>query len=71
MRNKSVQMSLFDIYKDVAASMDEDKPKLFCLLDEHIDWDTIVPTKFSLVFLCGFLRYLFRPYLGCLSQLPI
>ena len=39
MRNKSVQMSLFDTYKGVAASMDDDKPKLFRLLDEHIDWD--------------------------------
>ena len=38
MRNKSVQMSLFDTYKDVAVSMDEEKPKLFCQLDEHIDW---------------------------------
>ena len=50
MRNKHVQMSLFDTYKGVAASMEEDKPKLFRLLDEHIDWDRIVPARFYLVF---------------------
>ena len=43
MRNKCEQMSLYDTYKDVAASMEEDKPKLFRLLDELIDWDTLVP----------------------------
>ena len=50
MRNKSVQMSLFDTYKGVAASMDDDKPKLFRLLDEHIDWDTLVPARFYMAF---------------------
>ena len=50
MRNKSVQMSLFDAYKDVAASMDEDKPKLFRLLDEHIDWDSLIPARFYMAF---------------------
>lgn len=50
MRNKRVQMSLFDTYKGVAASMEEDKPKLFRLLDEHIDWDTIVPARFYMAF---------------------
>ena len=37
MQNKCEQMSLFDIYRSVAASMEDDKPKLFRLLDEHID----------------------------------
>ena len=50
MRNKSEQMSLFDTYKGVAASMEEDKPKLFRLLDEHIDWDTLVPPRFYMAF---------------------
>ena len=50
MRNKSEQMSLFDTYKGVAASMEEDKPKLFRLLDEHIDWDTLVPARFYMAF---------------------
>lgn len=50
MRNKCEQMSLFDTYKSVCASMDEDKPKLFRLLDEHIDWDTLVPARFYMAF---------------------
>ena len=50
MRNKSEQMSLFDTYKGVTASMEEDKPKLFRLLDEHIDWDTLVPARFYMAF---------------------
>lgn len=50
MRNKSVQMSLFDTYKGVAASMEEDKPKLFRLLDEHIDWDSLIPARFYMAF---------------------
>ena len=37
MRKKNVQMSLFDTYKDVAASIEEDKPLLLRRLDEHID----------------------------------
>ena len=43
-------MSLFDTYKSVAASMEENKPKLFHLLDEHIDWDTLVPARFYMAF---------------------
>lgn len=50
MRNKYVQMSLYDTYKSVAASMEDDKPKLFRLLDEHIDWDTLIPARFYLAF---------------------
>lgn len=50
MRNKSEQMSLFDTYKGVTASMEEDKPKLFRLLDEHIDWDALVPARFYMAF---------------------
>jgi len=50
MRKKCVQMSLFDTYKSVCASMEEDKPKLFRLLDEHIDWDSLVPARFYTAF---------------------
>ena len=32
MRNKYAQMSLMDIYHDVAASLEEDKPKLFRMM---------------------------------------
>jgi len=70
MRNKNVQMSLYDMYKDVAASIEEDKPKLFRLLDEYIDWDTIIPARFYAAFykrmgrprdypLVGFMKSLF------------
>ena len=47
MRNKCVQMSLYDTYKCVAASMEDDKPKLFRQLDEHIDWDSLIPADFT------------------------
>ena len=50
MRNKCVQMSLYDTYKCVAASMEDDKPKLFRQLDEHIDWDSLIPARFYLAF---------------------
>jgi len=50
MRKKCVQMSLFDTYKDVSASLEEDKPKLFLRLDEHIDWDTVIPARFHIAF---------------------
>ena len=50
MRNKCVQMSLYDTYKCVAASMEDDKPKLFRELDEHIDWDSLIPARFYLAF---------------------
>lgn len=50
MRNKCVQMSLFDTYKSVAASMEDDKPKLFRLLDEHIDWELLIPARFYMAF---------------------
>ena len=44
------QMSLFDTYKSVCASMEEDKPKLFRLLDKHIDWDCLIPARFYMAF---------------------
>ena len=50
MRNKYEQMSLFDTYKSVCASMEEDKPKLFRLLDKHIDWDCLIPARFYMAF---------------------
>jgi glucose-specific phosphotransferase system IIA component len=43
-------MSLYDTYKCVAASMEDDKPKLFRQLDEHIDWDSLIPARFYLAF---------------------
>lgn len=46
MRNKCVQISLYDTYKSVAANMEDDKPKLFRLLDEYIAWDKLIPARF-------------------------
>ena len=50
MRNKNVQMSLFDTYCQVSESKREDQPKFFRFLDEHIDWDTIIPGRFYTAF---------------------
>lgn len=50
MGNKCEQMSLYDTYKSVAASMEDDKPKLFRQLDEHINWDSLIPARFYLAF---------------------
>ena len=50
MRKKYEQMSLFDTYRNVAASREENRPKLFRLLDEHIDWDDMIPSRFYTTF---------------------
>ena len=50
MRGKHEQMSLFDIYKDVENALEADKPLLFRLLDEHLDWDEIIPFEFFMAF---------------------
>lgn len=47
---RNVQISLSDIYTDVAASLEEDKPLFFRLMDEHIDWDSIIPDSFYRAF---------------------
>ena len=50
MRNKNVQISLFDIYSGVSQSMEEHKPELIQLLEEHIDFDSLIPASFYLAF---------------------
>ena len=47
MRNKVVQLSLFDTYTDVLNSMEENKTELINLLEEHIDFDAIIPYRFK------------------------
>ena len=47
MRNKVVQLSLFDTYTGVLDSMEENKSELINLLEEHIDFDTIIPYQFK------------------------
>lgn len=43
-------MSLLDIYKSVEERLENDKPELFRLLDEHLDWDDIIPNTFYYAF---------------------
>jgi len=50
MRNKIGQMSLYDTYKDVAASLEAEKPLLFRRLDKYIDWDGLIPARFAIAF---------------------
>jgi hypothetical protein len=50
MRGRYVQLSLWDIYKDVENALEADKPLLFRLLDEHLDWDEIIPFAFFMAF---------------------
>ena len=45
MRNKCVQMSLSDIYNDVSQSIEEHKPELIKLLEEHIDFADLIPPR--------------------------
>ena len=50
MRNKCVQMSLSDIYNDVSQSIEEHKPELIKLLEEHIDFADLIPPTFKYAF---------------------
>lgn len=50
MRNKRAQVSLFDTYKEVNDSYENNKPKLFRLLDELIDWEAVIPQRFFSAF---------------------
>ncbi len=50
MRKKYVQMSLLDTYKSVEERLEDDKPELFKLLDEHLDWDELIPATFYAAF---------------------
>ena len=50
MRNKCVQMSLLDTYHSVKDRLEKDKPELFRLLDEHLDWDDLIPDAFYTAF---------------------
>jgi len=50
MQNKCVQMSLLDTYHSVKDRLENDKPELFKLLDEHLDWDDLIPDAFYTAF---------------------
>ena len=46
MQKKNVQISLFDTYTDVCKTMEEDQSGFLTLLDEHIDFEAIIPPRF-------------------------
>ena len=46
MGEKYKQMSLLDTYKSVEEQLKNNKPELFQLLDEHLDWEEIIPARF-------------------------
>jgi len=50
MRKENLQMSLFDTYCQVSEYKQEDQPEFFRLLNEHIDWDAIIPGRFYTAF---------------------
>ncbi len=50
MRKKYVQMFLFDIYNDVSEAVENKKPKVISLLEEHIDFENIILQSFYRVF---------------------
>ena len=50
MRNKSVQMSLEDIYNDVFESIERKESGIVSLLEEHIDMNKLIPNSFKGVF---------------------
>lgn len=50
MRKKEQQMSLFDTYQTVTDDLENNKPRLFRLLDEVIDWDALIPARFYTAF---------------------
>ena len=49
-------MSFIDIYNGVLESMKEKKPELVRLLEEHIDFDGIIPVRFKCAFYCRYGR---------------
>ncbi len=50
MRKKCMQMSFADTYDGVVTTMEEDKPKLISLLEEHIDFGKLIPPDFRYAF---------------------
>lgn len=50
MQKSAVQISLSDIYNGVSESIEKRKPDLIRLLDEHIDFNGIIPAEFKLAF---------------------
>lgn len=53
MRKSAVQTSLWDIYNGVPESIEQKKPELIRLLEEHIDFDQLIPASFKWSFYSG------------------
>ena len=58
MRKSAVQISLWDIYNGVSEAVEQHKPQLIRLLEEHIDFDRLIPVGFKL----AFYRYMGRKH---------
>ncbi|MBQ7547218.1 MAG: hypothetical protein IJT41_09670 [Clostridia bacterium] len=43
MRNKVVQISLFDTYTDVLQTMEEEKSEFLSLMEKYIDFGAVMP----------------------------
>jgi len=50
MRKQYVQMSLMDTYTDVCSAMEERKPEFLALLEEHINFEALIPAVFNWAF---------------------
>ena len=53
---KNLQTSLLDIYNGVSESMEENKPELIRLLEEHLDFYRLIPMDFRGDFYCKYGR---------------
>ena len=65
MRIDKLQMSLADTYNGVCEMAEKDKPKFLALIEEQIDFGSLIPAEFIWAFhrlknpLCGATRYSF------------
>ena len=50
MRKAAAQISMWDIYNGVSEAIEQHKPQLIRLLEEHIDFDKLIPVNFKLAF---------------------
>lgn len=50
MRNKFVQITMEETYTEVLSAMEQSKPELIKLLEEHLDFDQLLPISFHQAF---------------------
>ena len=46
MRNKFVQITMEETYTEVLTAMEDSKPELIKILEEHLDFDQLIPLSF-------------------------